>query len=101
MGRDISEVQAIVIAELDRNTAAVGALIEAYPDLRSSIACAFLGAAVATADTMGVDVEGFIASLRKRYEKPDVLVPPTDKRIVMIDGRIGGVHIDVLGDDDG
>lgn len=72
---DISEVQEIVTEELDRNSAAVTALIVAHPDIRTSIARAFLGAAVATADTMGVDVEGFIASLRKRYQKPDVLVP--------------------------
>jgi hypothetical protein len=54
----------------------VADLIAKWPNFRNHISCGELGAAVAVADSFGVDAEAFIASLRDNCEKPDVLVPP-------------------------
>lgn len=45
-------------------------------EYRAHVAHALLGSAVATADSFGIDVEAFIAALRKREPMPAVLVPP-------------------------
>jgi hypothetical protein len=64
------------LAESARHLSAVADLIAKWPNFRNHISCGELGAAVAVADSFGVDAEAFIASLRDNCEKPDVLVPP-------------------------
>lgn len=51
------------------------ALLDRHPQFRKSFAYGRLGGAVAFADKMGCDVEGFLAHLRATQEKPPVLVP--------------------------
>lgn len=70
------ELQALIEAENDRGNVAFCAIVERWPNFRKQVAVAVLGMAVASADSMGVDVEGFIRELRARFPKPDVLVPP-------------------------
>jgi ABC-type transporter Mla maintaining outer membrane lipid asymmetry permease subunit MlaE len=67
-------IHAVVYASLD----GVVALIQKFPQDRADIAVILLGGAIAIADTMGVDVEGFLTELRRTTTKPDVLVPPTE-----------------------
>lgn len=53
------------------------AFIARWPQYRKHAACAKLGSAVAMADMVGEDAEGFIAKLRATHpERPDGLEPP-------------------------
>lgn len=52
------------------------ALVNQFPEYRRHIAYAMLGSAIAVADSMGCDVEGFLVKLREHAPKPDVLFPP-------------------------
>jgi hypothetical protein len=67
-----------LIAEERRHMGELAALIGRFPEYRQHIACATLGAAIGTADSFGVDVEGFLAELRAKTTKPGVLVPPAE-----------------------
>lgn len=53
-------------------------LILAHPEKRREIAMHFLAGAVATADSMGIDVEAWLAGLRKLHAKAPELVPPAE-----------------------
>lgn len=69
-----------VVHEVDRQTKAVVDIVSRWPEYRSHIAYAMLGAAVATCDTFGLDVEGWLAALRAHTPKPDALVPPSGRQ---------------------
>lgn len=68
----VEEMEALLRSHL----AAVVALLNKHPEHREQTAYEVLGAAVAVADSMGVDADGFVAQLRQRYRKPPVLSPP-------------------------
>ncbi len=63
-------------ASEERHMAGFKALLERWPAYRAHLAFGLLGGAVAVCDSLGLDVEGFVAELRKREPKPAVLVPP-------------------------
>lgn len=69
------EAQRQWYAEEGRHLAKIKRIIRRFPEYRAHFGYAILGAAVATCDSFGLDVEGWIAELRKREPKPDVLVP--------------------------
>jgi len=60
--------------ELVEITGRVQELIVARPQDAKKIAYGFLGHAIAYADTMGIDVEAFVAEIRSRFVKPSTLV---------------------------
>lgn len=70
------DFEATFFAWQDRVGHEVANLLARFPDRRHHIACGVLGAAIGVADTIGVDVPGFLAHLRSQHAKPDVLVPP-------------------------
>lgn len=51
-------------------------IVQQWPEYRAQFAHQLLGGAIAVCDSFGVDVEGFIAELRRREPMPAVLVPP-------------------------
>jgi hypothetical protein len=53
-----------------------GSLIMRWPNFRQHIACSELGAAIALADTFGVDVEAFLVNLRQHCGRAVELLPP-------------------------
>lgn len=63
-------------AELDRHAKSLSDIIIRHPEYRAHICYALLGSAIAFCDSFGIDVEAFVAELRRREPKPDVLVPP-------------------------
>lgn len=67
-------------AEQDRHFRALVDVVAKWPEYRAHIACSMLGLAVATCDSFGVDVEGWLAQLRAQQPKPAVLVPPKEKQ---------------------
>lgn len=71
----IADLEARMIAEERRHREVLVALAEKYPNYRKHVACGRLGAAIAMADMWGVDVEGFLANLRKKTVKPEALAP--------------------------
>jgi len=64
--------------EEKRHVAEVSRIIDQWPEYRYHLACALLGSAVAIADSFGIDVEGWLAGLRRRHPRPPVLVLPKD-----------------------
>ena len=60
----------------DQHTEAFAIFVRKWPNYRHAAAHAFLAAAIATADMMGVDAEAFIRGLRDRAPKHCGLVPP-------------------------
>ena len=58
-----------------RDAEAIVRFIGRWPNARHDVAMAMLGEAIGTADMMGIDVEGFLAHLRKTQPHPGVLVP--------------------------
>jgi hypothetical protein len=69
------EAKAEVLEETRRHLAAFVRLIGKWPNFRRHVACGFLGAAIAEADKIGVDVEGFLAHIRAKEPRPAVLAP--------------------------
>lgn len=63
--------------EEKRSLAVLVAFVNRWPNFRRHVACARLGAAIADADVMGVDVEAFLNAVR-RLEPKTLLrfVPP-------------------------
>jgi hypothetical protein len=68
------------LVEEKRHVQAVSAFVNQFPECRSHACYALLGSAIATCDTFGIDVEGFLTGLRARFPKPPVLVPPAGGR---------------------
>ena len=72
---DLDEmVQREFLDMADGFTKAWVALVSRWPNHAKALATAFLGNAIGIADTFGVDVEGFLAQLRKTHPKPAPLV---------------------------
>lgn len=74
------DARAAFFAEEKRHCAELVRLIARYPQYRAHFAYALLGTAVATCDTFGLDVESWLAELRKREPRPSVLVPPKSRQ---------------------
>jgi len=70
------ELTAEILAISDELAERFGRLILRWPNFRRHIATAELGAAIALADTFGVDVEGFLAHLRQQCGRAEQLIPP-------------------------
>lgn len=64
------------VREIDRASKFFVSFVERWPNFRRHAAFGLLGNAIAIADTMGLDVEGFLAELRRRHARPDVMAPP-------------------------
>lgn len=73
-------LQEAISAACDANMRELSRLLSEHPDHRKAIAYEFLGAAIAWADMMGCDVEGFLRHLRATFDHPGVLVPPSKAR---------------------
>jgi hypothetical protein len=71
------ELEAEFYAETKRHLDAVVALIGRAPAFKRHFACGMLGKAIALADSVGADADGFIAHLRATQA---VRVPPKDKQ---------------------
>jgi hypothetical protein len=71
-----TDVEAEALAAVDRAVTPFVDMLRRYPAWREEIAYVFLGSAIALADSMGCDVEGFLEGLRKQCPKAAVLVPP-------------------------
>jgi hypothetical protein len=74
------EAEREVMREEKRHTDEVVRICGRWPEYRLHMAHALLGGAVAVCDSFGVDVERFIAELRRREPMPPVLVPPASGR---------------------
>jgi hypothetical protein len=70
------ELSRAVIAESDRQVQWLARTMTSWPNFREHIALAALGMAVATCDSFGIDVEGWLANLRKHEPRPAALTPP-------------------------
>jgi hypothetical protein len=75
-----SKAQAKMYDLLDRHNREFSDLINQWPEQRSHIAYMMLGSAVAVCDSFGLDVEGWLAELRRREPKPPVLSPPKKRQ---------------------
>lgn len=64
--------------EEDRAIAATVTFIRLFPEYRIEIAKRMLAVAVATADSMGINVQAFLNELRRTEPMPEVLVPPKE-----------------------
>lgn len=62
--------------EQERSCVAMQRLLRRWPNFRQHLVCAQLGVAIADADMMDVDVEFFLAELRKKEPKPAPFVFP-------------------------
>lgn len=79
-GSPPAQMTAAMFREQDRALKAFVAIINKWPEWREWAAFALLGSAVATCDSLGCDVEGWIANLRRKQRAgeqviPDVIVP--------------------------
>lgn len=70
-------VQERAALEVDRHLGALSAIILTNPEKRREVAMHALAGAVALADSMGVDVEAWLAGLRRQHARAPELVPPT------------------------
>ncbi len=64
-------------AESGRQLQWFAAIVLKHPEFRRHVAFALLGSAIALADMVGIDVEAWLAELRRREPKPPILVPPS------------------------
>jgi hypothetical protein len=67
-----------VIREEQRHLAVFKELISRNPEYRRHFAYAMLGAAVGLVDSVGGDVEEFVAGLRKQFKRPIPIEPPEE-----------------------
>jgi hypothetical protein len=65
-----------LLAEERRSLGFLVGFMSRWPNFRSYVALLLLGQAVAVCDSLGCDVEGWLAELRRQEPRPDVLVPP-------------------------
>jgi hypothetical protein len=68
--------QAAFLREEKRHLDELLKILGKHPEERMTFVYGVLGYAVAIADRLDVDVEAWLAELRRREPKPDVLVPP-------------------------
>jgi hypothetical protein len=72
-----------LVRELERvsddEVATFRRLIGRWRNFGKSIAIAQLGRAIATCDCLGIDVDGFIAALRKAEKRPSFVLIPDPK----------------------
>jgi hypothetical protein len=81
MSQDVPpHIQAAFLREQDRHQHEIARLVDEHPEYRSHFCYGLLGGAVGVCDTFGIDVEGFLVELRKRYPKPPVLNPPSRRQ---------------------
>jgi len=64
------------MVEENRHIKAIVAFIKRWPNFRTHAIFGLLGSAIGAADMVGIDVEEFLADIRKRSPKPAQLVPP-------------------------
>lgn len=69
-------IRAELDAEEKRHIEEIVRLVDKYPQFRAHFSYSLLGQAVAQCDSFGLDVEEWLAGLRKMHPKPAVLSPP-------------------------
>lgn len=74
------KIMQAMLVESDRHVRAVGDFIARWPEHRADLAYGLLGQAIGVCDSFGLDVEGFVANLRRSVPKPAVIVPPTSRQ---------------------